>query len=211
MNFSLQLQTVVLPNCCITFFVPDAGAVKRKYAEGEISFPYWSQVWPAALALAQFLLQYQQYTKAKKVAELGAGLGLTSLVAAHNAQHVLCTDIMPEAVETVKQSAVHLGLQNVTVEVLDWSLPHHLNTDVLLLSDINYQPAAFHLLQGVIAHFLQKGTIVILSTPQRLMAKDFIAPLLADCIQQEEISILHEEKKLVITVVVLERKHTILH
>lgn len=208
MYFPLHLQTVSVQQEQLQLYVPEEEAVRNAYKKGDIPFPYWSQIWPAAKALAGFLLQHPHCTEKKKVVELGAGLGLPSLVAARNATHVLCTDMVPEAVATVQQSAAHLNLQNVAVEVLDWRhLPKDLKTDVLLLSDINYEPAAFALLQDVITLFLQKRATIILSTPQRLMAKDFIAPLLVDCTQQEEIKVLHNGENIAIAVVMLESKN----
>jgi hypothetical protein len=76
----------------------------------------------------------------------------------------------------------------------------------LLLSDVNYKPALFAVLQNVISSFLLKGTTVILSTPQRLMAKDFLTPLLTNCIEQEELEVTHERGKVMTTVLVLKKK-----
>jgi predicted nicotinamide N-methyase len=204
MLFSLHLQTMELAGTPVAIFVPELDAVKAMYEEGAIHFPYWSQVWPAAKALAQFLLLNPSYTNGKSVLEIGAGLGLPSLVAARNAARVLCTDHVPEAVAVARQSAEHNRLQNFTADVLDWQhLPKGLKADVLLLSDINYEPAAFDTLQKVIAAFLQGGTTIVLSTPQRLMARTFIAPLLANCTRQEEIVVLQKESEVPITVLVL--------
>lgn len=208
MHFPLALQKISIQQEQLELFVPEAEAVRNAYMNGDIPFPYWSQIWPAAKALAGFLLQHPFYTDKKKVVELGAGLGLPSLIAARNAAHVLCTDMAPEAIAVIKQSIAHLHLQAVAAEVMDWEhLPTDITADVLLLSDINYEPAAFASLQSVIASFLQKGTSVILSTPQRLMAKDFITPLLVDCTRQDEMKVTHEEKNAMITVIVLERKN----
>ena len=207
MDFPLVVQTFSLQQVPVELYVPEATAVRKAYEKGTIPFPYWSRVWPAAKALALFLLQQQHYTNAKTVVELGAGLGLPSLIAARKATHVLCTDIIPEAVAVVKKTVSYLNLKNITADVLDWCcLPQDLETDVLLLSDINYEPATFPSLEQVIAAFLQKETTIILSTPQRLMARDFLAPLLASCTQQEEIEVIHEGESVKITVVVLQRK-----
>lgn len=186
--------------------MPDAVAVKAAFQNGLISDPYWSQVWPAAKALAGFLVHHPDYAKAKSVVEFGAGLGLPSLVAARCATNVLCTDYVPDAVAIARQSAAHLHLQNFRAEVLDWQqLPSSLAADVLLLSDVNYEPVAFAALQSIIAAFLQKGTTVLLSTPQRLMAKEFVLPLLKHCVQQEEVTVWHQEDNVNITVMVLEK------
>jgi predicted nicotinamide N-methyase len=206
MLFAALLKKIRLGKDEIQLLVPEPEAIKSAYQEGYISFPYWSRVWPAAKALAQFIILNPAYTEAKRVVELGAGLGLPSLIAARNAMRVLCTDYVPEAVAIAEQSAAHLHLQNFRAEVMDWRhLPQDLEADVLLLSDINYDPVAFSALQAVVAAFLQKETTVLLSTPQRLMAKEFIAPLLVDCTHQEEIGIRDKAKVVMTSVLVLKR------
>ena len=205
MLFPLRLETFAAGDYSVEFFVPDAVAVKEAYQKGWIPFPYWSQVWPAAKALAFFLLANPGYVREKTVLELGAGLGLPSLVAAGSASRVLCTDYVPEAVAIINRSAAHLSLQNFHAEVRDWrQMPADINPDVLLLSDINYEPEVFSTLQTIISAFLQKRTTVLLSTPQRLMAKDFIAPLLPFCTRQEEVAVQQEGTTVMTTVLVLE-------
>ncbi len=82
------------------------------------------------------------------------------------------------------RSARHLQLANVTGKVLNWNqLPHDITADVLILSDINYGPNQFDRLNKVLQWFLQKGTTILISTPQRLMAKPFIEKLLPWCSQ----------------------------
>ena len=58
--------------------------------------------------------------------------------------------------------------------------------DIMLLSDINYEPLAFDALMKLVFSFLDKGKTILLSTPQRLMAKDFIRAILPFSKQQEE-------------------------
>ena len=44
--------------------------------------PYWARPWPSAVALAALLLQRPELVAGKRVAELGAGLGLAGIAAA---------------------------------------------------------------------------------------------------------------------------------
>jgi len=204
MSFPLELKAFHLAGQSVEIFVPQTNPVREKYLQGNIPFPYWSQVWPASLALSEFLLQHTEYIQQKRVVELAAGLGLPSVIAASYADSVLCSDYIAEAVEIAGQSAAHNGLNNFTAQVLNWhSVPHGLSADVLLLSDINYDPALFTVQQQLINHFLNSGTVVMLSTPQRLVAKEFIAPLLSFCKQQEEISVSHHGNEVRITVLIL--------
>ena len=44
--------------------------------------PYWARPWPAALALAQLVLQQPHLVKGKRVCDFGCGLGLAGIAAA---------------------------------------------------------------------------------------------------------------------------------
>jgi hypothetical protein len=55
----------------------------------------------------------------------------------------------------------------------------------------------------MVQNFLEKGTTVLLSTPQRLIAKQFVSPFLSQSRQQEEIIVDHLGKKTEVAVLVL--------
>lgn len=206
MQFPLQFHTITVRQQAVSFFLPDEERVREAYKKGEISFPYWSRVWPAAIALAEFLVQHPDYTVNKNVVELGAGLGLPSLAAAQNAKTVLCTDCSAEAVAVAQQSAQYNGFKNFRSAVMDWrNLPDNFWADTLLLSDVNYETAAFPVLLNVLKRFFEKGTTVVLSTPHRLMAKDFITLLLPFCKRQEECFVNGRGESTAVSVMVLQQ------
>lgn len=185
-------------------FEPDKEMVADYYSKGLISFPYWSQVWPSAIALARFLMQHSHFMQHKQVLELAAGLGLPAVVAARYASSVVASDYAPEAVAAMQQTVAYNLLQNVQVQLLDWThLPADLTADVLLLSDVSYDASLFAIQEKVVRAFLKRKTTVIISTPQRLIAKEAIAPLLPFCVHQEEVTVLHYAKEVAITVMVL--------
>lgn len=162
----------------ISIAVPDAVAIQQQYANNKHN-AYWAQVWPASVGLCHFLQQHSHFIKDKKVLELAAGLGLAGLFAAKWAKQVHITDIEPQAMEYIRQSIAHNQLQNVTCAAMDWNDAVQLSLpEVVLLSDVNYSPAQFEELEKVIIYFIQKKVTVILSTPQRLVAKEFINRLL---------------------------------
>jgi predicted nicotinamide N-methyase len=143
----------------------------------------------------------------QNVLELAAGLGLPTFVAARYAQSVCCSDYLEEAVATMARTAQHLQLSNVTSQVLDWNhLPDDLTADVLLLCDVNYDPDQFARLYHVLQRFLRQGTLILLSTPQRLMAKPFIEKLLPFCRQQYEMSIYHLQEHTPISLLLLKEQ-----
>jgi predicted nicotinamide N-methyase len=191
-SFPVHWRLVELPEGGVSLYVPDAEAVENAFRQGELTFPYWSQVWPAARALAATLQRNPTLVGQKTVLELGAGLGLPSLVAAHYATKVQSTDIAQEAVTLVAASAKRNGLANLEAEVLNWThLPPGPPAEVVLLSDVNYAPADLPPLQQLLLRLLREGVELVLSTPQRIIARQFLEPLLPFIRQSEEQLVQH--------------------
>ena len=136
------------------------------------------------MALAQHLQQHPQLVAGRTVLELGAGLAVPSLVAARYARRVYCTDAEPAAVALAGDNGRRLHLQaTLRCRVFNWN---HLATlsrvpQVLLLSDVNYEPTAFDQLLAGIQHARHRGAEIWLSTPQRLSAVPFVEALLPAC------------------------------
>jgi predicted nicotinamide N-methyase len=208
MPFSSELKSYSFGDVLVELFVPDLQQMQINYEakKTEISFPYWAQIWPAAIGLTEFIIQNTHYVKGKKVLELAAGLGLPSFAAARFADTVYTSDYQPEAVELMRQSIAYHGWKHVHAGILHWKkLPANLEAETLLLSDVNYNPDDFDDLHTMVQQFLHNGTTVLLSSPQRLMAKSFITKLLPDCIFQEEKAIKMPAETVWVTVFVLEK------
>ena len=184
MELQTTFQTFRFGDYKVDAFVPEPSALQQAYekqlqTDPTTPTPYWAQVWPSAFALCEFIATQPEWLQNKKVLELAAGLGLPSLLAAQFASEIVCSDHVPAAVELMQQSIEKNQLTNIKATVIDWNnVPDDLSCDVLLLSDINYEPQVFETVFNVIVSFLQKGTTVLLSTPQRLMAKPFIDRIL---------------------------------
>ena len=192
MGLQTTLQTFHFGNYRFNAFVPEPLSLQQAFTkqlqtDPATAAPYWAQVWPSAYALCEFIATQPHWLQNKTVLELAAGLGLPSLLAAQVATQVTCSDYIPEAVELMQQSIQENKLENIDAMLIDWNhMPNDLSVDVLLLSDINYEPQAFETLFNVIISFLEKGTTILLSTPHRLMAKPFIDRLLPYSKQWEE-------------------------
>lgn len=195
--FSLHRQTFN----GISLLVPDPEEVKEWYnrslQEGNNpAFPYWTKVWSSALGMVEYLSRNPDLVREKEVLEVGAGLGLPSLYAAQFASRVIVTDYLPEAVELLEANCAHLN--NVSAQILDWRfLPPTLKPDVLLLSDINYEPDAFNDLLKMIKHFLSLGTHIIISTPQRIMTREFVG-LVEKWVKKKEVVVVKGEEVVVV-------------
>jgi predicted nicotinamide N-methyase len=87
---------------------PDPEALLDEHAfEAEEYLPYWAELWPSALGLAEALAGAP--LAGRRVLELGCGLGVPSLVAALAGADVLATDWSPEAVRVLRRNAGRVG------------------------------------------------------------------------------------------------------
>ncbi len=200
------LQTFFINDKGIEIFVPDSLPLKETHRNKNVASLYWAKVWPAAPGLCVFLHNNLHYIKNKNVLELAAGPGLPGIFCAAFACQVCISDIEPQAVALMQQTVVHHQIKNISCRVIDWNNLHNVPLpEVLLLSDINYEPSQFEQLLSVIHYFLNNQCTVILSTPQRLMAKDFINQLLLFCKEQTETEVEMEGQQTIISVFVLKK------
>ena len=184
MHYPVYLRTIEYEPYSTEIFMPDEEEVKKIYErekslDPDIDFPFWTRLWPSAIALSIFLRENEGLIKGKKVLELGAGLGLPSVVAATKAQSVTSSDHIDAAVETMAKSFSHHGFKNANSVRIDVrGIPEELQGDLLLLSDVNYDPQLFPDLMKLVKRFLKNGSTIILSTPQRIMGSAFIESLM---------------------------------
>jgi predicted nicotinamide N-methyase len=188
----------------IQVWIPDQTDVQLAYQaqENESAFPFWAKLWPAAFALTTFLQDHPHWIVNKKVLELAAGLGLPSLYASHFASSVYCSDYNTVAVSFIKENIALNKITNITCSKIDWALlPDELEWEILLMSDVNYNPENFEVLLQMMHRFLAMGKTILLSTPQRLSGKAFVSSLLPYCKVNEE----RWHDKIAINVLVLKK------
>lgn len=130
--------------------------------------------------MATFLLSHPDLTNGKKVLEIGAGIGLPSFSIASNPSNLIISDHDPDAVSLLEKNIAQLGLKHANALLIDWNhFPPDLHADTILLSDVNYAPEQFESLLKLIKQWMEAGTTVVLSTPQRIMGVPFVAALTA--------------------------------
>ncbi len=195
-DFKFKQQVVQL-------LVPHEAVVKATYQANveTLPFPFWSRVWPSAIALSQYLDEHSELIAGKKVLEIGAGLGLPSLLAAHYAQEVICSDYLSEPLNYARESVKLNSLNNVRFEIIDIrSLSQNITADVVLLSDVNYEPELFQDLQKLIANLLKNQIKIVFSTPQRISASQFVERVQTFFFEQLEVQIKFENEIIPISI-----------
>ncbi|HSB92785.1 MAG TPA: hypothetical protein VLC28_06685 [Flavitalea sp.] len=175
----------------VQLYLPDPGAVAA-WHKSEIKknpsarFPFWAKLWPSSIAISEYLSENSSLFAGKTILEIAGGLGLPSLVAASVSREVIYTDLEPAAVLLFSKLIALNRLTNIHAFTLDWNMfPSELSADIVLLSDVNYDEKSLDTLFDLIMRLLEKGSVVVLSTPMRLIGREFIARLAGFAFDQQ--------------------------
>ena len=143
--------------------------------------PYWAVVWPSAIALAEEL--GQRPVEDMRMVELGCGLGLPSLAAAVLGARVLATDVAPEALKYVRESARRLGATVETL-VVDVTAPpaallDRAPFDLVVAADLLYEGPLARAVTDLLALLCGRGSEVLVAYPWPEQGPGLAARLLA--------------------------------
>jgi predicted nicotinamide N-methyase len=118
---------------------PEALLDERGF-EHEEFLPYWAELWPSGLALAERVAALP--LRGRRILELGCGLGLPSLVAAGGGADVLATDWAPDAVALLRENAARNSI-SLRAETVPWEKPEPLLAEspweLVLAADVLYE------------------------------------------------------------------------
>jgi len=135
--------------------------------------PYWAEIWPSSLALASFLCEEAQM-QGVRVVELGAGVGVVSIVAAALGAAVLATDYSPEALRFIHCNALANAV-GVRVQRLDWrNVMQPGKFEMLLAADVLYERVNLLPIITAIDQLLEPGGSAYIADPRRRMAEQFL-------------------------------------
>ena len=164
----------------IKLLIPDPDDVKSDYEEKlkafeKPVFPFWTRIWPAALAMSAYLMEESNWIANKHILELGAGIGLPSFTAARFAKSVIISDADVDAVELLKKNIATMNLSHASAVQTNWNnhpVPFT-GINTLLLSDICYDPEQYDQLVRLILTYKDQGADILISAPQRISTASF--------------------------------------
>ena len=150
----------------------DHPAVRAAYAaDGHL--PYWAELWPAARMLAKAVLA-EPWGRPRDALEVACGLGLAGVAALSRGVRVTFTDIDALAVEYAAGNARLNGYREFGTGLLDVRQPPPgLRADVLLGSDLLYEPRLVDPVVELLAAVLAPGGVALIADPDRLSARPF--------------------------------------
>ncbi len=171
--------------------------------------PYWAELWPAALAMAQYISQQTNFSKDTTVLEIGAGLALPSLVIGKMVNHVTITDYLPEAIEFAAKNWNLNHTHAAHFTLLDWRNPDPaFAADLLIASDVAYEKRMFSYLPQAFEVLCKPNGRVLLSEPNRGFAQDFLKnlPTTHFSIQKTTLKIMMHDTEYLINILDMQRK-----
>ena len=135
-----------------------------------ISSAQWSlfgQLWPAGQLLAHAMHDFD--IAGKRILELGCGIGLASLVLQRRGARVTASDVHPLAESFLAYNAALNALDAVAYRQLRWDVP--LPTlgrfDLIIASDVLYEPSQAAMLGGVVERHANVAAEVLVTDPGR--------------------------------------------
>lgn len=144
--------------------------------------PYWVELWPAGLALANWLQANSARLAGKRCLDLGCGLGLSALVAAAAGARVLGLDYEEEALRYARRNAVLNGLPAARRPLwvtMDWRFPalRRESFDFIWGGDIMYERRFVLPVLNFMEHALARNGLIWVAEPNRNVYAEFRAAL----------------------------------
>jgi len=176
-KYSPEIESIKINSKEYLFLKP--GDITSALATADISdsldFPYWVKIWDASVILGEFLVATKDI-QPKKTLELGAGLGVSGIIAASNGYDVTVTDYQQDILNFTRISAQLNKLDNVRCQLLDWQKPEDLGKfDLIIGSELIYHKRLFEPLINVMKKYLApNGLIYLAQDSGRKSLKEFL-------------------------------------
>ncbi len=140
----------------------------------EDKVPCWADIWPAAHGLSYYLWEKSGLGADETVMELGAGMGLPGIVCALKGADVTLSDFNPTALEMAAENARRNNLKVALLQD-DWrSFQCRERFDLLLASDILYDPKLNPFLGRIFTRNLKPRGTIYIAHPDRKATREFV-------------------------------------
>lgn len=135
--------------------------------------PYWAEIWPSAITLSSFIAD-ELTLQGRRVVEIGAGVGMASVVAAWKGASVLATDYSLEALRFARYNSLKNRVM-LACQRLDWRLVQCSEQfDLLFAADVLYERVNLLPIVTAIDKLLKPGGVAYIADPRRRMAEQFL-------------------------------------
>ncbi|HEX7102940.1 MAG TPA: methyltransferase domain-containing protein [Nitrolancea sp.] len=147
----------------------------------EQNLPYWAEIWPSGIALADELVAQPDMVRGQRVLEIGSGIGVTASVALMVGAELTVADYSPESLLLCRYNAlVNSGREPETLQI-NWRDPSdELRTlagsgfPVVLAADVLYESRDVEPLLDLVEWLVAPEGLLWLAEPGRNIAERFI-------------------------------------
>lgn len=151
-------------------------AMDQKDFGNDERLPYWAELWPAGVLLAEWFAEDPSRVAGLRCLDLGCGLGFTTCAAAWLGGWVLGMDYEPEAVRHARWNARLNGLEDraLLFACMDWRRPALAprSLDRIWGGDVVYERRFFKPLERLFAAALAPDGLVWIAEPVRDVSRD---------------------------------------
>jgi predicted nicotinamide N-methyase len=137
------------------------------------NFPLWPKLWKASWILAGYLAD-KPVEKNKTFLEIGAGLGLVSIVACCFGHRITMTENNPDARQFARANAHLNDCPGLPIVELDWHQPDLTGRyDYIVASEVVYNTADFLPLVKLFETYLKSDGEIMLASEMRKTSGEF--------------------------------------
>ena len=159
---------------------PDA-LLDRAAADPEQNLPYWAEVWPSGISLADAIAKEPGAIRDTPVLEIGSGLGVTAVAAIEAGAEVVVADYSPDSLVLCRYNALRNAGQMTETLRVNWRRPERSLLDrvgggfpVVLAADVLYEGRDVEPLLRLVAQLVAPGGLLWLAEPGRPVARRFL-------------------------------------
>jgi len=143
-------------------------------------FPLWAKIWKASWVLSGYLADLPPDAN-KRLLEIGAGIGLVSIVAATFGHRITMTEYNPDALNFARANACLNHCPDLPIKKLDWNRPRLKEPfDLIVASEVTYIEESFDPLIRLFKSKLRPGGEIILASEIRKAGKDLFGLFSSD-------------------------------
>ena len=143
-------------------------------------FPLWAKIWQASWVLADYIAKKPVDSK-KKMLEIGAGIGLVSIVAASFGHRISLTEFNSDALQFARANACINRCPQLPILAMDWNRPRLTETfDYIVASEVTFRKNDWQPLVKLFKTYLNPRGQVILTGELKRVDKDIYQILETD-------------------------------